>query len=265
MGQPKQSWGTQRRRFGRKPKSKSKNKEQAATAAETAERAAAAQAAVDEAAAAAAKALAEAQAAMETPALRPNTAAQEELRRLMIVHKFESLHSPPEEMWDGPGGTVSKIAQWLELPPNKDRRPIRRTLERHVNGDELANHGGGRAQSLTLGESLVAADCLRRGFAEEQAAYMVSAHRANKGKQPVSRTAVRTGFASVEGITRARGTRHQGSALDTVWKDSRLAMVTQFDNQLEPECLAAQRVRRDGREMAPKIDLHPMCVVIYMC
>ena len=93
---------------------------------------------------------------------------------------------------------MSKIADWLELPAQTDRRPLRRTLSRHVAGEPLAKpNGGGVKPSLTHGEALVAANALQRGFAEEQAAYMVSAWRELKGKGGVSRTAVMTAFSNL--------------------------------------------------------------------
>ena len=142
---------------------------------------------------------------------RPNTPEEEEQRRQAIVFHYKKLHSPPESMWDGPGGTVAKIADAIKLGKGKDRRPIRRTLERYVAGKPLVTHGGGRTPVLTHGEALVATEILESGFALEQAAYMVTAHRTDKGKGPVSRTAVETGFAGLGGVTRARGTRCQGS------------------------------------------------------
>ena len=68
-----------------------------------AEKAAANQAAVDEAVEEAAEA-ATAEAAESEKPTRPNTAAEEELRRQMIVAIFKDLGSPPEDMWDGAEG-----------------------------------------------------------------------------------------------------------------------------------------------------------------
>ena len=93
---------------------------------------------------------------------RPNTAEEERLRRGMIVRKFKLLGSPPESMWDGQGGTVALIAEHLELPATRDRRPIRRTLVRHLSGEPLATSGGAPPISLTHRESLVAASALQR-------------------------------------------------------------------------------------------------------
>ena len=128
---------------------------------------------------------------------RPNTFEEEELRRGMIVRKFKELGSPPEAMWYGPAGTVKLIADWLELPGTVDRRPIRRTLVRHVAGESLATHSGGRTCSLTHGEALVAAEALQRGLSEEQSAFVASGWRAEKGTPPVSRSAVRIAFGNV--------------------------------------------------------------------
>ena len=122
-------------------------------------------AARDEAAATAAaavqRAAAEALLAMESPAAvvhpspatavqpRPNTVAQEERRRQAIVWKYEQLGSPPQELWRGPGGTLSIIRVWLELPYTADVRPIERVLERHVEGQPLKLAGQGRKAKLT--------------------------------------------------------------------------------------------------------------------
>ena len=60
---------------------------------------------------------------------RPNTFEEEQLRRSLIVRRYTVLGSPPEHLWHGEGGTIKRIADWLELPATTDRRPIRRTLE----------------------------------------------------------------------------------------------------------------------------------------
>ena len=259
MGKAKGQRSSRRSAIGEKKGQRKKGCKMAAQAKardELAERAAAAEADAAEAAEIAAEERAAALAKLKTPQPRPNTAAAEELRRQMIVHKFEKLGSPPEEMWDGPGGTVSKIWAWLELDPKGDRRPLRRTLERHVNGEPLAVHGGGGAPKLTHGESLIATNILERGLAVEQAAYMVTAHRIAKGKGPVSRTAVETGFASVGGVTRARGTRCQGSFdVDGDWAQARVAIFGQIQGQLQSPTVANQRQRRDGTQSAGKIKL----------
>ena len=72
---------------------------------------------------------------------RPNTPAEEEQRRLMVVQEFKRLGSPPHDMWAGHGGTVSKIVSVLKKKGfrfGQDRRPVFRTLVRHVAGEELA-------------------------------------------------------------------------------------------------------------------------------
>ena len=121
-----------------------KNKSHAKKRGQRAAKAARAQAAVDEAAEVAA-----AEPDAEKPCSTRMTAVQEERRRQMIVGKFESMGSPPESMWDGPAGTVSKIAEWLpdfdhRSAANMDRRPIRRTLQRLVADEPLAISKCGR-------------------------------------------------------------------------------------------------------------------------
>ena len=77
---------------------------------------------------------------------------EEELHRQMIVEHYKYLGSPPEHMWAGPEGTLIKIQRdCLHLAAKMDRRPIRRTLERHVAGEPLATHGGGRQLGCMLG------------------------------------------------------------------------------------------------------------------
>ena len=120
----------------------------------------------------------------------------------------------------------------------------------------LTTHGGGRKQSLTHGEALVAAEALQRGLSEEQSAFVVSGWRAEKGKPPVSRSAVRTAFGNIDGVERPRGTRHQGSTdPDSAWAQSRVPMVEQFLEQLQPATAATTRVRRDGSARPDKVAL----------
>ena len=186
------------------------------------------------------------------------------LRREIIIYIFsELLHAPPEAMWNGPGGTVAKIFDVLKplhMQGGADRRAIRRTVQRHVAGEQLANQGGGRTQKLTEGEAFVVADCFARGLSEEQAAFQVSAWRRAKGTYDaadadVSRTAVNTAFAELGGITRARGTRPQGSHdKSSAWAKAWLAFAKQLKSQLQPDSLAQTRVRRKGEsKKAPAI------------
>ena len=185
-----------------------KNEKQAAT---RDERAAAAAAREEEVAAAAEEAAIEeyeqeeaaaeaAGRAVKKP--RPNTPADEELRRIHTVQEFERLGSPPESMWAGHGGTVSKIVDALKRKGfriSSNRRPLFRTLERHVAGEALATRGGGHPVKLTKGEALVAGKYVELGLGYEQVAYMVTGHRANKGKGPASRKAVETAFKTTLG------------------------------------------------------------------
>ena len=52
---------------------------------------------------------------------------------------------------------------------------------------------------LTKGEALVAGKYVELGLGYEQVAYMVTGHRANKGKGPASRKAVETAFKTTHG------------------------------------------------------------------
>ena len=100
-------------------------------------------------------------------------AAQQERRRHAILYVYEELGSPPEELWDGPGGAVAAIMQWLQLKKGADPRPVRQTLKRYVAGDSLTDYKGS-TQKLSLGEALIGADCLERGTGREQAAIIIS-------------------------------------------------------------------------------------------
>ena len=105
------------------------------------------------------------------------TAAEEQLRRQMIVHKFEQLGSPEEACWRGPTGTVARIFEWLPgLPSSFDRRLIYTALQRHVAGQPLDKYGRGRPPKLSRGQSLCAAKCFKQGMSEEQTAFMVTGH-----------------------------------------------------------------------------------------
>ena len=80
------------------------------------------------------------------------------------------------------GGVVAEISNWLEMPPRRNRRPIRRTLERYMSGKPLARHGGGAPPKLQGGAALVAADCISTlRLSENQSAYFVSNVLAERG------------------------------------------------------------------------------------
>ena len=53
------------------------------------------------------------------------------LQRSAIALKYESMGCPTSDKWDGRGGTVALIAEWLPDAPD-DRRQIRDVLERHA-------------------------------------------------------------------------------------------------------------------------------------
>jgi len=118
-----------------------------------------------------------------TPATSARDPAMEEMRRQAIVFKFRLMGEPAQEHWQGPGGTLARIRQWLDMPYTADVRPIAKVLNRYLEGDSLTAYGncGGRNRKLTHGEALVAADCLARNMGREQAAYVVSARRQEKG------------------------------------------------------------------------------------
>mmetsp|Transcript_33393 Transcript_33393/g.107302 ORF Transcript_33393/g.107302 Transcript_33393/m.107302 type:complete len:375 (-) Transcript_33393:811-1935(-) len=104
------------------------------------------------------------------------------------------------------------------------------------------------------GEALVAADCLARNMGREQAAYVVSARRQEKGiygdKADVSSFAIRTGFRALDGVTHRRGTTSTGSRdVDSPWATSRLAQVLQFKAELmlpDEEAQAEADARAEG-------------------
>ena len=78
--------------------------------------------------------------AVAEPVAPSAKAAQQERRRQAILYVYEELGSPPEELWDGPGGAVAAIMQWLQLKKGADPRPVRQTLERYVAGDSLTDY-----------------------------------------------------------------------------------------------------------------------------
>jgi len=180
----------------------------------------------------------------------------EEMRRQAIVFKFRLMGEPAQEHWQGPGGTLARIRQWLDMPYTADVRPIAKVLNRYLEGDSLTAYGncGGRNRKLTHGEALVAADCLARNMGREQAAYVVSARRQEKGiygdKADVSSFAIRTGFRALDGVTHRRGTTSTGSRdVDSPWATSRLAQVLQFKAELmlpDEEAQAEADARAEG-------------------
>ena len=121
-------------------------------------------------------------------------------------------------------------------------------LRHYLNQEPLAWHGGGVAPKLSHTEALVAADCLERGTGREQAAYILSKRRADKGiyrkdgEAKVSAKAIRTAFKGLGGVTNRRGTTCTGSRdVDSAWATSSLAQCTQFDEEIiMPTCTQPQ-------------------------
>ena len=230
------------------------DKKQAAAAAATAAAYAAAMEEEDEAAA-------EEEELEEQPLLkkaRPNTAEEEELRRGCIIRKFKTMREPPEEEWDGKGGVVAQISKWLDDPPGHDVRPIRRTLERYCAGDPLVLPRSGRPLKLQEGAAVLAADCratLR--LSEEQTALFLANVRAERGfdKPAVSRKAVHNAWRRCDGLTRPRGTRHQGAEktdAETDWCKARKLEAEQRLVQLGKRRRPRSWSRQDE---APSVDL----------
>ena len=159
-------------------------------------------------------------------------------RQGAIIWQFEQMGKPAPFLWDGAGGTVLQICAKLGLNPNGSaRQSVINVLERHLAGLPLTAHGGGKKPKLTRGESLVAADCLRRGIGRDQAAFVVSDWRESKGlasaDAKVSGKSVRTGFKSLGGVTQRRGTVGTGNRdPDSKWATSRLAQMHQIKEQL---------------------------------
>ena len=100
------------------------------------------------------------------------------LQRSAIALKYKSMGCPTSDKWDGHGGTVAIIHEWLP-DASSDRRQIRDVLERYSAGEDLiANRAGqGGEQALTQAESLIAYDALRAGRGQDQAACIVSSWR----------------------------------------------------------------------------------------
>ena len=140
------------------------------------------------------------------PTYKPSKGTMDARRREAIVFKYELLGCPPESEWGKHGGTLRQIADFLEMPDPCDYRPIREVLQRNLAGDDIwyTRGGQGRKSKLGYGEQLIAADCLRRGTGQEQAAHTLTAWRESKGmpekEAAVSEFVVRT---AVSALTRA--------------------------------------------------------------
>ena len=184
-------------------------------------------------------------------------------QRQTIVWMWKQLGAPPPEQWNCHGGPLRMIADWLRQDEHSDLRPIRRTLERHIACEPLSTHcaGQGRKPKLPHGQQLIAADCLRRGTGQEQAAHILTAWRESKGMSKkaaaVSRRAVQTAVVRLGGVRKRRGTTSTGSRdPESKWATSRDAQAKQWKEQIvTPEETAAASApgpsfRVDGKQVS---------------
>ena len=168
-------------------------------------------------------------------------------RRVAIVYKYELLGCPPQSEWGKQGGTMRQIADFIGMPESCNYQPVRSVLERHLAGEDILKHrsGQGRPAKLPVGQQLIAADCLRRGTGQEQAAHILSAWRESRGmpleQAAVSRRVVQTAVVHLGGVHNRRGTTSTGSRdPESKWATSRDAQATQWKAQVEtPEQTAA--------------------------
>ena len=82
-------------------------------------------------------------------------------RREAIVYWYVELGEPPKRMWHGRGGTLSQIAEKIELEEDKYGKK-ENVLQHFLDAEPLAYHGGGGRQKLTHGEALVVAEYIER-------------------------------------------------------------------------------------------------------
>ena len=163
----------------------------------------------------------------------PLTAGQQARRRAVIIWKYVELGCPAKKWWEGRGGTLAKISEFLEQKEGTDRRPILEVLSKYVDGKQQLKSRRGIQQKLTHGETQIVADALERGHGKEMAAFIVSAWRAKQGKSSCGEKAVRTAFRNVGGITQKRGTTSTGSRdPESNWAKSRLAQAMQWKVQV---------------------------------
>ena len=183
------------------------------------------------------------------PAHEPSNGEMAAYRRMEIVSKYQRLGCPPESVWSKHGGTLRQIADHLEMPDPCDYRPIREVLQRYLAGDDVFSTKGGQGPSgkskIPYGQQLIAADCLRRGTGQEQAAHVITAWRETKGmseeEAAVSRRVVQTAVVQLGGVHQRRGTTCTGSRdPGSKWATSRNAQAVQWHGQVEtPEETAA--------------------------
>ena len=174
------------------------------------------------------------------PTYIPAKGDMEAHKRMAIIFAYEQLNCPPVSEWAKHGGTLRQIADQLGMPDPCDYRPIRQTLERHLSGEDIWYTKGGQGGKPTLpyGARLIAADCLRSGTGQDQAAFIVTAWREKKGmskeEAKVGRKAIKTGFDRLGGVVSRRGTTSTGSRdPESKWATSRCAQAEQWQAQVE--------------------------------
>ena len=188
---PKLKRGSGRHARGRKPKGGTKNKHQVAARDEARTTAIAAvgtmadealEALLSPPPAPAEEVVSEATCGPE-PACEPSKGVLDAYKRMAVVSAYQRLNCPPESEWAKHGGTLRQIADAFDMPDPCDYRPIKEVLLRYLNGEDVwyCKVGQGRKSKLAYGQQLIAADCLRTGTGQEQAAHILTAWRETKG------------------------------------------------------------------------------------
>lgn len=188
---PKLKRGSGRHARGRKPKGGTKNKHQVAARDEARATAIAAvgtmadealEALLSPPPAPAEEVVSEATCGPE-PACEPSKGELDAYKRMAVVSAYQRLNCPPESEWAKHGGTLRQIADAFDMPDPCDYRPIKEVLLRYLNGEDVwyCKVGQGRKSKLAYGQQLIAADCLRTGTGQEQAAHILTAWRETKG------------------------------------------------------------------------------------
>ena len=175
------------------------------------------------------------------PAHVPSNGEWAAFKRQSIVFHYFELDCPPVSEWGKSGGTLRQIADALGMPDPCDYRPIRETLTRFLAGEDVWHTKGGQGAKpmLPYGEQCVAAELLRTGMGQEQAAHVLTQWREDKGmskeEAEVGRTAVRTGFfKGLGGVHNHRGTTCTGNRdPDSAWATSSLAQAEQWKEQIQ--------------------------------
>ena len=117
------------------------------------------------------------------PACEPSNGELASYKRMAIVYHYQQLGCPPESEWGNHGGTLRQLADAFDMPDPCDYRPIKEVLLRYLNGEDVWCSKGGQSRKPKIphGQQLIAADCLRRGTGQEQAAHILTAWRETKG------------------------------------------------------------------------------------